>query len=149
MNQTVPRCPHCCPDDTAQNAKDADGRRESRHTTDCASSGDSPPSFGTRLPRCSASIVDSNIGDPRGGEGSRVFGVMKPDIVFFGEGLPEEFHASLQEDVHRADLVVVIGSSLKVRPVSHIPGEKYPNVIQSIIFRCSNGVRSVNGCCLV
>ena len=25
-------------------------------------------------------------------------GVMKPDIVFFGEGLPEEFHHTLEED---------------------------------------------------
>ena len=25
-------------------------------------------------------------------------GVMKPDIVFFGEGLPDSFHKQLQED---------------------------------------------------
>lgn len=25
-------------------------------------------------------------------------GVMKPDIVFFGEGLPDEFHLNLDED---------------------------------------------------
>ena len=25
-------------------------------------------------------------------------GVMKPDIVFFGEGLPDEFHRKLEED---------------------------------------------------
>jgi len=49
--------------------------------------------------------------------------VVKPDIVFFGEDLPDEFHANLQVDKPLADLVVVIGSSLRVRPVSLIPGK--------------------------
>merc|ERR1719319_552113 len=40
--------------------------------------------------------------------------VMKPDIVFFGEGLPEEFHNSIARDKEKVDLLIVIGSSLKV-----------------------------------
>ena len=31
-------------------------------------------------------------------EEEEVVGVMKPDIVFFGEGLPESFHRQLRED---------------------------------------------------
>lgn len=48
--------------------------------------------------------------------------VLKPDIVFFGEDLPEEFHNNLELDKHNCDLLLVIGSSLRVRPVSLIPG---------------------------
>ena len=48
---------------------------------------------------------------------------MKPDIVFFGEGLSDEFHRSMELDRDRCDLLIVIGSSLKVRPVALIPSE--------------------------
>jgi NAD-dependent deacetylase sirtuin 1 len=46
---------------------------------------------------------------------------MKPDIVFFGEDLQPEFHAQITADKDDADLLIVIGSSLKVRPVALIP----------------------------
>ena len=42
--------------------------------------------------------------------------------MFFGESLPEEFHEQIAEDKTQCDLLIVIGSSLKVRPVSLIPG---------------------------
>ncbi|CAG9943892.1 unnamed protein product [Clonostachys rosea f. rosea IK726] len=48
-------------------------------------------------------------------------GVMKPDITFFGESLPDEFSRRLTEhDRDKVDLVIVIGTSLKVTPVSEI-----------------------------
>ncbi|KAF4978780.1 hypothetical protein FZEAL_4894 [Fusarium zealandicum] len=48
-------------------------------------------------------------------------GVMKPDITFFGEALPDEFSRRLTEnDRDKVDLVIVIGTSLKVTPVSEI-----------------------------
>ena len=47
--------------------------------------------------------------------------IMKPDIVFFGEGMPDEFHNSMALDKEECDLIIVIGSSLKVRPVALIP----------------------------
>lgn len=50
--------------------------------------------------------------------------IMKPDIVFFGESLPEEFHQQMAEDKQDCDLLIVIGSSLKVRPVALIPSKK-------------------------
>lgn len=61
--------------------------------------------------------------------------ILKPDIVFFGEGLPEEFHTQIKEDKERADLLIVIGSSLKVRPVALIPSFLKPNVPQILINR--------------
>lgn len=49
-------------------------------------------------------------------------GVMKPDITFFGEQLPETFfHRLTAQDAKDVDLVLVIGTSLKVAPVSEIP----------------------------
>jgi NAD-dependent SIR2 family protein deacetylase len=48
-------------------------------------------------------------------------GLVKPDIVFFGEGLPNKFHSLLPRDVGQADLLLVMGTSLQVAPVSMIP----------------------------
>ncbi|KAH7469154.1 NAD-dependent protein deacetylase sirtuin-1 [Phytophthora ramorum] len=47
-------------------------------------------------------------------------GIVKPDIVFFGESLPRRFHDSIKSDEDEADLVLVMGSSLKVNPVRSI-----------------------------
>lgn len=49
-------------------------------------------------------------------------GVIKPDITFFGEQLPDDFFTRFTErDVKSVDLVLVIGTSLKVAPVSEMP----------------------------
>lgn len=40
--------------------------------------------------------------------------VIKPDITFFGEKLPDLFDRSLKQDRLECDLVIVMGSSLKV-----------------------------------
>jgi len=48
-------------------------------------------------------------------------GYIKPDIVFFGEGLPNRFHNLLSRDVKDADCCLVLGTSLMVAPVSNIP----------------------------
>ncbi|CAK4032838.1 related to histone deacetylase SIR2 [Lecanosticta acicola] len=49
-------------------------------------------------------------------------GVMKPDITFFGEQLPNTFFDRFtQRDAQQTDLVIVMGSSLKVAPVSEMP----------------------------
>uniref|UniRef100_A0A0K0DCN7 NAD-dependent protein deacetylase sir-2.1 n=1 Tax=Angiostrongylus cantonensis TaxID=6313 RepID=A0A0K0DCN7_ANGCA len=62
-------------------------------------------------------------------------GVIKPDIVFFGEDLGSDFHIQMAADKDEVDLLVVIGSSLKVRPVSLIPFSVDRNVPQILINR--------------
>lgn len=62
-------------------------------------------------------------------------GVMKPDIVFFGEDLSDDFHEKMAEDREMVDLVVVIGSSLKVQPVALLPYNINPEVPQILINR--------------
>ena len=52
-------------------------------------------------------------------------GLVKPDIVFFGEELPNRHHELLFQDIVKnggqADLILVLGTSLKVAPVATIP----------------------------
>ena len=48
-------------------------------------------------------------------------GLIKPDIVFFGESLPVRFKNFLHKDLSDNDLLIVMGTSLKVAPVSLIP----------------------------
>ncbi|KNE61271.1 hypothetical protein AMAG_07014 [Allomyces macrogynus ATCC 38327] len=63
------------------------------------------------------------------------FPVIKPDIVFFGEQLPDEFHDQIKPDLAATDLILVIGSSLKVAPVSEILSSVPDHVPQLIINR--------------
>jgi NAD-dependent SIR2 family protein deacetylase len=44
-------------------------------------------------------------------------GIVKPDIVFFGEKLPKQFGQKYKA-IAKADLVFVMGTSLKVQPFS-------------------------------
>lgn len=58
-------------------------------------------------------------------------GPIKPDITFFGEGLPKDFFTSLElcKDV---DLLLVMGTALAVSPFKNIVGmcdSKVPKVL--------------------
>ncbi|KAG9068216.1 NAD-dependent histone deacetylase sir2 [Linnemannia hyalina] len=64
--------------------------------------------------------------------------LMKPDIVFFGEKLPQIFDRSLADDRELVDLLIVIGSSLKVAPVSDIMHQLPNKVPQILINRTPN-----------
>ena len=75
-----------------------------------------------KCPRCSADSSDA-------------FAVMKPDIVFFGEGLPDAFYDTLKSDKDVVDLLIVIGSSMKVQPVAMIPNMLPAKVPQLLINR--------------
>ena len=44
----------------------------------------------------------------------------QPDITFFGQALDSEFDECLFKDREKVDLLVVIGTSLKVAPVSEV-----------------------------
>lgn len=48
--------------------------------------------------------------------------VLKPNIVFFGEQLPAAFSQAIELDSRTADMLLVLGSSLRVRPVSGVLG---------------------------
>ncbi|RAL07588.1 SIR2 family NAD-dependent protein deacylase [Aspergillus homomorphus CBS 101889] len=48
-------------------------------------------------------------------------GLVKPDIVFFGEALPSDFFDS-RDLPEQADLCIVMGTSLTVQPFASLPG---------------------------
>ncbi len=60
---------------------------------------------------------------------------LKPDIVFFGEDLTAEFDTTIDGDLATADLLIVMGSSLKVDPVASIVRDLPPHVPQILINR--------------
>ena len=47
--------------------------------------------------------------------------VLKPDFVFFGEGIPEDAASKSVEQVSRADLLLLIGSTGEVMPAAMLP----------------------------
>jgi NAD+-dependent protein deacetylase sirtuin 1 len=58
----------------------------------------------------------------------------KPNIVFFGEDLPKKFYSKIKKDQGKADLLIVMGSSLRVEPVANIP-EQLKEIPQILINR--------------
>jgi NAD-dependent deacetylase len=48
-------------------------------------------------------------------------GVLKPNVILFGEQLPYRALAAAKEAARRADLMIVVGSSLEVAPASDLP----------------------------
>ncbi|KAM0128746.1 hypothetical protein ACHAP3_008134 [Botrytis cinerea] len=59
-------------------------------------------------------------------------GLVKPDIVFFGEQLPEAFHANKMIPA-TADLVIVMGTSLSVQPFATLP-TLAPETVPRLLF---------------
>lgn len=60
---------------------------------------------------------------------------MKPNIVFFGEVMPNRFSRLVHIDVASCDLVVVLGTSLLVDPVASIPNWVKSDVHRLLINR--------------
>ena len=123
--QRIPFC-KSCPEPSPEIKASLDRINDTSHNT--ASSSSSQTEEGNEI-------------DPNGVPSTSLFtsegvpGIMKPDIVFFGEGLGDEFHNSVSVDKDEVDLLIMIGSSLKVRPVALIPSSVPPGVPQVLINR--------------
>ena len=48
-------------------------------------------------------------------------GILKPDVILFGEQLPQSAWVEAQRAVQQCDLMIVAGSSLEVLPVARLP----------------------------
>ena len=48
-------------------------------------------------------------------------GILKPDVIFFGEALPQQTLAQAMREAGECDLMLVIGSSLVVYPAAYVP----------------------------
>lgn len=91
-------------------------------------------------------------------------GLVKPEIVFFGEQLPADFFANRMLPMH-SDLCIVMGTSLTVQPFASLPGmtrETTPRVLINkervgglgsgsddvlILGDCDEGVRKLADAC--
>ena len=49
--------------------------------------------------------------------------VLRPDITFFDESLPAKYGERLEEDKRKVDLLIIIGTSLEIKPLSRLPLE--------------------------
>ncbi|RME31920.1 MAG: hypothetical protein D6793_11735, partial [Thermoflexia bacterium] len=61
-------------------------------------------------------------------------GVVKPDAILFGEQLPEEVFIAAMEHARRADLMLVVGSSLMVLPAAKLPAITHASGGKLLIF---------------
>ncbi|KAF8552715.1 DHS-like NAD/FAD-binding domain-containing protein [Imleria badia] len=67
---------------------------------------------------------------------------LQPDITFFGEKLTDDFDQALLDDRDKVDLLLVIGTSLKVSPVSEILSHLPHSVPQILINKTP--IRHIN-----
>lgn len=54
-------------------------------------------------------------------ECSNCGGILKPDVIFFGEALPQKTLTAATREAQECDLFIVIGSSLVVYPAAYMP----------------------------
>jgi len=59
-------------------------------------------------------------------------GLVKPDIVFFGESLPDSFRQNTPK-IAQANLVIIMGTSLTVQPFASLPGYALDGVPRVLI----------------
>ena len=122
MSQTIPHCPIC--------SKSREAELERKASRKPNGKGKGKAKWGS----------DSEDDDDENEWGGGEPGIMKvrsclcigklsradsqPDITFFGQALDFEFDESLFKDREKVDLLVVIGTSLKVAPVSEVLGKR-------------------------
>jgi len=48
-------------------------------------------------------------------------GLVKPDFIFFGEGIPQEAYAGSFHDASNAEVMIVVGTTGEIMPASQLP----------------------------
>lgn len=86
-------------------------------------------------PMCANAKFDDQSDEDDDENEARAKSVLKPDIVFFGEQLPTRVNECLQKDLHQADLLLVLGTSLMVAPVARIPEFFPPHLPRVLVNR--------------
>ncbi|RKP39002.1 DHS-like NAD/FAD-binding domain-containing protein, partial [Dimargaris cristalligena] len=93
--------------------------------------------FDQRIPECPRCQQEAKRAKPAPTD-HRPPAIMKPDITFFGENLPDAFENSFLADRKQVDLLLVMGSSLKVAPVSEVMAQLPAHVPQILINKTPN-----------
>ena len=72
---------------------------------------------------------------------------VKPDVVFFGEPLPYRYRKLIDSDLNQCDLLIVLGTSLRVYPIAsileHIKST-IPVIIMNLHFHLPSGINFTN-----
>ena len=92
------------------------------------------------VPLCRGLASGGSAGED--GEGTGCGGLVKPDVVFFGEAMPPRFFDLIHEDVEKCDLLLIIGTSLKVFPFALVPSFVPKSVPRVLINMTRAGDRS-------
>lgn len=66
-------------------------------------------------------------------------GIVKPDIVFFGENLPEKFYTLPSKDFKSCDLLIIMGTSLEVHPFASLVERPGRRCVRLLINRVAVG----------
>lgn len=69
-------------------------------------------------------------------------GLVKPNIVFFGEGLPKRFFSLAEQDFETCELLIVMGTSLAVQPFNGLINRVGPACPRLLINRELVGERT-------
>jgi len=72
-------------------------------------------------------------------------GLVKPEIVFFGENLPQRFFELRKQDLPKAKFLVVLGTSLQVAPFCKLVNEVTPTCPRLLINLEKVGERDPTG----
>eukprot|EP00667_Euglena_gracilis_P008488 EG_transcript_8595 len=72
-------------------------------------------------------------------------GLVKPDVVLFGEKLPPRFEHCRRRDAPLADLLLVLGTSLQVEPFASLMHDVRPDVPRLLLNRELVGQRAGRG----
>ncbi|BGP17410.1 hypothetical protein JCM10213_003307 [Rhodosporidiobolus nylandii] len=116
----VPLCPYCTAEQDEATAAEAEEPPRKKKKKQHEWEDDSDDEAADNLP-------------PKGEwEGKAL---IKPDIVFFGEALSDEFDRRLLEDRDEVDLLIVMGTSLRVSPVAQLPSHLPHSIPQVLINR--------------
>ncbi|KAF9127595.1 NAD-dependent protein deacetylase sirtuin-2 [Mortierella sp. 14UC] len=65
----------------------------------------------------------------------RCSGLVKPSITFFGESLPRRYSTQIDKDFKDCDLLIVLGTSLKVEPFNKLIAQVSPKCPRLLINR--------------
>lgn len=69
-------------------------------------------------------------------------GIVKPDIVFFGEDLPMKFYTLPENDFDECDLLIIMGTSLEVQPFASLVSRPSRKCVRLLINRERVGHRA-------
>ena len=72
-------------------------------------------------------------------------GVVRPDVVLFGEALPERFWSNISADFEACDLLLVFGTSLVVSPFNTLVGKPRSSVPRVYINLSKPGATGLVG----